>query len=175
MNVSSPNTEGIRMFQEPDRLGELLEALTPHKERPLFLKLPPYFDDAQREGVMALVDMCLRHGLDGVTAVNTRPVEDTRLAVGRGGLSGRPLLPHMLRAVEEIRKHAGEGFTINACGGISSGEDALSALMAGADTVQLLTGLIYQGPGLMRSINGYLLRYMRREGITDLRAIPRGS
>jgi dihydroorotate dehydrogenase subfamily 2 len=173
LNISSPNTEGIRIFQEPRQLEELLSALTPLKEKPVFLKLPPYFDEGQRARTMELVDLCLKHAVEGVTAVNTRPVEDDRLAVGRGGLSGRPLYPHMLRIVREIRRHAGDGLVINACGGISSGEDALEALQAGATTVQLFTGFIYRGPGLMRQINRHILRFMEKEGIPSLKAIPR--
>jgi dihydroorotate dehydrogenase len=172
LNISSPNTEGIRVFQEPRRLEELLSVLQPFKEKPLFLKLPPYFDEGQRSRTMELVDLCLRHGLEGVTVANTRPVEDVRLAVGRGGLSGRPLFPDMLRMVREIRRHAGDGLVINACGGISSGHDALRALQAGANTVQLFTGFVYRGPGLMRQINGHILRYMERQGIPSLKAIP---
>ena len=168
LNISSPNTQGIRVFQEPDRLRELLSGLRPLKERPLFLKLPPYFDDDQRDGVMKLVDVCLDHGVEGVTVSNTHPVDDDRLAVGRGGLSGRPLLPHTLRMVDEIRRHAGEGLIINGCGGISSGEDALSALQAGADTLQLFTGFVYEGPRLVKRIKRYLLQHMEREGITTL-------
>jgi len=122
---------------------------------------------------MELVDLCLRYGVEGVTAANTRPVEDGRLAVGRGGLSGKPLFPDMLRMVGEIRRHAGDGLIINACGGISSGEDALKALQAGANTVQLFTGFVYGGPGLMRQINRYILRYMEQERIPSLKAIPR--
>ena len=69
LNISSPNTQGIRVFQEPDRLRELLSALQPEKTGPLFLKLPPYFDDGQREGVMKLVDVCLDHGGGGCDRV----------------------------------------------------------------------------------------------------------
>ena len=173
LNISSPNTEGIRIFQEPQVLEELLSTLRPLKEKPLFLKLPPYFDEGQRSRTMELVDLCLQYAVDGVTAVNTWPVEDDRLAVGRGGLSGRPLFPHMLRIVGEIRRHAGDRLIINACGGISSGEDALSALRAGANTVQLFTGFIYQGPRLMWNINSHILRFMEGEGIPSLKAIPR--
>ena len=172
LNISSPNTEGIRVFQEPRRLEELLAALKPLKEKPLFLKLPPYFDEAQRNRVLELVDVCIQHSVDGVTATNTRPVADKRLATGEGGLSGKPMLPHTLRIVGEIRRHAGARLTINACGGIFSGEDALQALLAGADTVQLFTGFIYGGPGLMRSINRHLLRFMVKEGIPSIRALP---
>ena len=175
LNISSPNTEGIRVFQESQRLRELLSALAPLKEKPLFLKLPPYLDDDHRDRIMGLVDLCLNYAVDGVTATNTRPVEDNRLAVGRGGLSGRPLLPDTLRMVAEIRRHAGDGFVINACGGISSGEDALKALQAGANTIQLYTGFIYQGPWLMKHINRYLLGYLEREGVPSLAALPRGT
>ena len=171
LNISSPNTEGIRVFQEPEKLEELFAALHPLKEKPLYLKLPPYFDDAQRSRIMDLVDLCLRYSVEGVTAVNTRLVEDGRLAMGKGGLSGGPLYPHMLRNVKEIREHAGLGLTINACGGISSGEDALQALIAGANTVQVFTGLIYQGPAMMMGINRHLTRFMAKEGIASIKEV----
>ena len=93
-----------------------------------------------------MVDLCMKYSIDGVTASNTWPQEDPRLAVGRGGLSGKPLFQHTLRIVKDIRKHAGEKFMINACGGIFTGEDALEALAAGATTVQIYTGFIYEGP-----------------------------
>ncbi len=175
LNISSPNTQGVRVFQDPRRLEDLLASLRPLKEKPLFVKLPPYFDEVQKARVMELVDLCIRYSVEGVTAVNTRPVEDERLAVGRGGLSGRPLFPHMLRIVTEIRRHAGEGLIINGCGGIFSGNDALRTLAAGANTVQIFTGLVYQGPGLIRRINRHLLHVMDKEGIefiSDLSKSP---
>ncbi len=175
LNVSSPNTQGIRVFQEPERLGELLSALRPQKAGPLFLKLPPYFDDDQRDGVLKLVDVCLEHGVEGVTVSNTHPVPDERLAVGRGGLSGRPLLSHTLRMVADIRSHAGSGLAINGCGGVSSGEDALSVLRAGADSLQLFTGFVYEGPWLMKRINRYLLAIMEREGMSSLAELVRAA
>ena len=165
LNISSPNTEGIRVYQEPEKLDVLLAALAPLKEKPLFIKLPPYFDDSQRGRVMELVAVAVGRSVEGVTAVNTWPREDSRLAVGRGGLSGRPLFPHMLRIVEEIRGHVGSGLAINACGGISTGDDALAALWAGANTVQLYTGFVYRGPGVARGINRCLLRFMEEHGI----------
>ena len=173
LNISSPNSEGVRLFQDPDRLDELLAEMERLKEKPLFLKLPPHFGEAQRSRTMEFVDLCLSHSIEGVTLVNTWPVDDARLAMGRGGLSGRPLFPHMVRILREVRQHAGDRFTINACGGISSGEDALRALRSGADTLQLFTGFIYQGPALMRNINVYLLSYMEREGVPSLNAIRR--
>lgn len=172
LNISSPNTEGIRVFQEPQKLEELLAALWPMKEKPLFVKLPPYFDDEGKNRVMELVDLCNQYSVEGVTAVNTRPMDDVRLAVGKGGLSGKPLFPHMLRIVEDIRRRAGERLTINACGGIFSGEDALNALLSGANSVQLFTGLIYQGPAVVKGINRHLLRFIENEGISSIKEIP---
>ena len=162
LNISSPNTEGLRIFQDPENLEKLLSSLGAPKAVPVFVKLPPFFDDTQKTHIMQLVNVCRESAVDGVTASNTRPIEDPRLAVGRGGLSGRPLFPDTLRMVSEIRSHAGEDLTINACGGISSGEDAEAALRAGANTVQLFTGMVYQGPGLMAGINRHLIRSMAR-------------
>ena len=172
LNISSPNTEGVRVFQDPKKLDELLLELTPHKEKPLFLKLPPFFDDTERGRVMDILDLCIRHSIDGVTAVNTWPVEDNRLAVGKGGMSGKPLYPHMLRMVEELRKYAGSRLTINACGGIFSGEDALNALKAGANSVQVFTVFIYQGPGTAMRINRHLLHATKREGVASVGDTP---
>ncbi len=175
LNVSSPNTQGIRVFQEPEMLVELLSALGPQKAGPLFLKLPPYFDDDQRAVVLKLVDVCMEHGVEGVTVANTHPVPDERLAVGRGGLSGRPLLPHTLRMVADIRNHAGDGLAIIGCGGVSSGEDALRVLRAGADSLQLFTGFVYEGPLLVKRINRYLLDSMEREGVSSLAELARAA
>jgi dihydroorotate dehydrogenase len=88
-----------------------------------------------------------------------------------GGLSGRAVFPDMLRMVREVREEAGARPTINACGGIASGDDAWEALQAGADTLQLYTGLVYQGPSLVRRINRRLLDIMAREGIESLRSV----
>ena len=169
LNISSPNTEGVRVFQEPGKLEELLATLRVSNEKPLFVKLPPYFDDSDRGRIMELVDVCVRHAVDGVTVVNTWPQEDARLAVGRGGVSGKPLLPHMLRIVAEVRQRAGERLIIDACGGVFSGEDAVNALLAGANTVQLFTGFVYQGPGVAAGINRHIVRYIEKHGIRSVR------
>ena len=169
LNISSPNTEGVRIFQEPRILEELLASLGGSKEKPLYVKLPPYFDEVDRGRIMELVDVCLHHAVEGITVVNTWPREDARLAVGRGGVSGKPLFPHMLRIVADVRQRAGERLIINACGGVFSGEDAVNALLAGANTVQLFTGFVYQGPGVAAGINRHIVRYIEKKGITSVR------
>ena len=152
LNISSPNTQGLQAFQEPERLRSLLERLNDHRRKPLFVKLPGYSDDQGEERTMALVQPCVEAGVDGVTAINTVPVVEPRLAIGTGGLSGRDIFPSMLRAVTEVRKAAGRKLAIHACGGVFTGEDAWRALQAGADTVQLYTALVYQGPSVVREV-----------------------
>ena len=171
LNISSPNTIGIRIFQEPATFKGLIERVNDQRQKPLFVKLPPYFDEAERENVLQLVSLCLTVGVDGVTAINSKPVKDERLKVGVGGLSGHLIFGDMLRIVKDIKAEAGNRLAINACGGISSGQEAWQALKAGATTVQLLTGLIYEGPGIARYINKGLLSLLDKEGIPSLKAL----
>ena len=134
VNISSPNTAGLRRFQEPLALRGLLELLNEARNKSLFVKIPPYRTDSEREDVMALVRVCRETGVSGITAANTIPVEDARLAVGRGGLSGAAILADMLRIVPEIRSEVGTELAINACGGIATAEDARRALDSGRAT-----------------------------------------
>ena len=152
VNISSPNTAGLRRFQEPVALRSLLELLNDARSKPLFIKIPPYRTDPEREAVMALVRVCRETGVSGITAANTIPVEDARLAMGRGGLSGSAILADMLRIVPEIRSEVGPDLAINACGGISTAEDAQRALDGGANTVQIYTSMVYRGPGVVADI-----------------------
>ncbi len=172
INISSPNTAGLRVFQEAGALAELLGCVNERRQKPLFVKTPPYSSEPLKleasspppEKIMGLVRTCVSEGVDALTVANTHPVEDPRLAIGSGGLSGRPIFEDTLRMVREVRREAGSRTAINACGGIFTGDDAWEALSAGATTVQLLTGLVYRGPGVVRSILQELLRRMEREG-----------
>ena len=152
VNISSPNTAGLRRFQEPEALRGLLGMLNAVRLKPLFVKIPPWTNDEERDQVLPLVRVCREAGVDAVTAANTIPVEDARLATGRGGLSGRAILDNMLTMLPDIRSELGGAVGLNACGGIASADDARAALEAGADTVQLYTALVFQGPGLVEEI-----------------------
>lgn len=164
VNISSPNTAGLRVFHEPPALAELLGRLNEGRAKPLMVKLPPYpeEDGPETESVLSLARVCRDAGVDGLTAANSRPTEDDRLAVGRGGLSGRPVYGRMLDLVRDLRGEVGTGTAINACGGIFTGRHAQDALDAGADTVQVYTGLVYRGPSAVRSIKAEMLE--RRGG-----------
>jgi dihydroorotate dehydrogenase len=150
--LSSPNTPDLRDLREPAAFAELAHALKDAKAKPTYLKTPPYADEAQFEGVMGLVKTWESLGFEGVTASNSMPVEDARMAVGRGGWSGPPLLDHTKKAVERIKKSVARSFEVNACGGISSPADAAALLELGATTIQVFTALVYQGPALVKSI-----------------------
>jgi dihydroorotate dehydrogenase len=152
VNISSPNTAGLRKFQEPVALRGLLDILNGARKKPLFIKIPPYMNEAEHESVMSLVRACRDAGVTGITVMNTIPVADTRLAMGRGGLSGQAVREDMLRIVPEVRAEVGSEMVINACGGIATADDARRALAAGADTVQIYTSMVYRGPGVVGDI-----------------------
>jgi dihydroorotate dehydrogenase len=109
-----------------------------------------------------------RQGFEGVTAVNALLVDEPNIEVGRGGLSGRPLLPHMLECVRMLRNTFGEGFELHAVGGILTGHDMFKALEAGANTVQIHTALAYRGPYVVRYILEELAHVMKERGLTQL-------
>ena len=173
LNISSPNTLGLRVFQQPDALASLLDLLNRDRRKPLFVKLPPYLDlpstgGEQKENVLALARVCVERGVDALTISNTWPIRESRLAVGTGGLSGKPVFADMIQMVADIRAEVGDSIAINACGGIFSGQDALTAIDAGATTVQILTALIYRGPGIVRRINEQMLALMDADRVVAL-------
>ena len=171
LNISSPNTAGLKVFHEPPALTELVARVNERRSKPLMVKLPPYpsangaeSGEQAREWGMALAKVCLTEGVDAVTVANSRPVSDARLSTGAGGLSGMPIFEDTIRMVADVRSEVGDRLAINACGGIFTGQDAWKALRAGATTVQLYTGLVYRGPGVVRAINRELLAIMAKEG-----------
>jgi dihydroorotate dehydrogenase len=152
LNVSCPNVAWGRDVDNETHLARLLRAGRDRGGKPLFVKLPPFETGAEREAVLTLARLAVEGGADGVTSSNTRSVGDPRLSTGRGGLSGRAVFADTLRIVGETREALGDGVPIHACGGISSAEDVLDCLEAGASTVQIYSALIFEGPGMIGSI-----------------------
>jgi dihydroorotate dehydrogenase len=149
VNVSSPNTPGLRELEDPERLAQLLASVREAAPtRPLLVKLSPDLTHNRRAEILrALTDDAA-----GVVLSNTTTVRIGLRSGGAdesGGLSGAPLRPLMVAAVEGARRILGPDRVIVASGGIGSGADAAAALAAGADLVQLWTGMIYAGPGLI--------------------------
>jgi dihydroorotate dehydrogenase len=158
INVSSPNTAGLRALQEKDPLETLLSRLKTRREElsrkhgkrvPLVLKIAP---DLDAEGIRAIADAVRRHGIEGVIATNTsvsrEGVENLAHASEAGGLSGAPILAKSTAVLRELRRLLPE-VTLIGAGGILSGADAAQKRAAGATLVQLYTGLIYRGPSLV--------------------------
>ena len=162
VNLSSPNTLGLRTLQYGDALDALLAAL---KERqaelerrrgryvPFCLKLAPDLDD---DALNAIAEAVLHFKVDGVVAGNTtkaRPLPPgLKHGDEMGGLSGAPLAPAARRTVAELRQCLGPKPAIIGCGGVMSADDAQALLNAGADLVQIYTGLVYRGPSLVRAV-----------------------
>jgi dihydroorotate dehydrogenase len=148
VNVSSPNTPGLRRLQDPDRLLSILDAVAATAtDRPILVKLSPDLSEDERT---TLLDRLVESPARGVIVSNTtvaRPgLQSARFADEAGGLSGRPLLS---RTMQSVTAAAGRGLVVIGSGGIASGDDARAALATGADLLQLWTGLIYAGPGLI--------------------------
>jgi len=159
INISSPNTANLRSLQSDEALDSLLGALVERRETlvqrhakrvPMFLKIAPDLDDGQ---VAVIAATLKRHGMDGVIATNTtlsrEAVAGLPNATETGGLSGAPVRDASDRVIARLRAALGTGFPIIGVGGVLSGRDAVAKLTAGADVVQLYTGLIYRGPALV--------------------------
>jgi len=166
VNISSPNTAGLRIFQKNPQLVSLLEALNRNKKVPIFVKLPPFnasLDKSITVETRDLIETCLKCEIDAITVANTIPVDDTRLAVGRGGLSGSKLFENTLVMINTIKREYGDEISVNACGGISTGAQAFKLIQAGANSVQLYTSLVYEGPGLVKNIKTDLAKLLKSQ------------
>jgi dihydroorotate dehydrogenase len=149
LNASSPNAGWTH---RADHVGTMVAAMWPRADIPVFVKVPPFATDEERDGVLAIVEAARQGGAAGLTASNTIPVDDPRMSTGRGGLSGGPLTAGTPGIVAALRDATGGALPINACGGIFTAADARACLDAGASTVQVYTGLIYEGPGVASRI-----------------------
>jgi dihydroorotate dehydrogenase len=156
LNASCPNVSWGRDRDNERHLRELVEGFRARTVKPLLVKLPPFRTDTEREVVLALAGIALDAGAGGLTCSNTRPVEDARLAIGRGGLSGRVLWPETPRIVAAVRRAVGDEPAIAACGGIASADDVAACLDAGATTVQIYTAMIYDGPSVVGELTAGL-------------------
>ena len=169
LNISSPNTAGLRIFHETGRLRGLIEALAAEKNVPLFVKLPPWSrEDDDRREILKLAETAINSGADGLIVANTRPIESNRLKVGRGGLSGEPLFENTELMIADVQAMTHGNTGIIACGGVSTSTQIWKLLASGASAVQLYTSFIYQGPGLPARMNKGLAKLMDAAGITSI-------
>ena len=171
LNISSPNTVGLRVFHDPARLRSLIEQLLKprHATTPLLVKLPPWSNEPQeRRTALDLAETAVDAGAAGLVVANTVPVEDPRLKVGKGGLSGAPLLQNTERMTAEVAARVGKQVSIISCGGISKPEHVWRMIAVGASAVQLYTAMVYEGPSLPAKLNRGLLKLMEAAGTRSL-------
>ncbi|QEC52837.1 dihydroorotate oxidase A [Anseongella ginsenosidimutans] len=165
VNVSSPNTPGLRELQEKGPLTAILRALKQagpaNSQKPVLLKIAPDLSNSQLDDIMEIVQAT---GTDGIIATNTtisreglQTAEEQLNAIGAGGLSGKPLAKRATEVIRYLVEKSGNAFPVIGVGGIHSPGDALEKLEAGASLVQLYTGFIYEGPGLIKRINKAIL------------------
>jgi dihydroorotate dehydrogenase len=171
VNISSPNTPGLRGLQDKGALDELLSAVMEARrglKPPVFLKLAP---DLERPEVDDVAQVAISRGVDALIVSNTtvsRPPLRSRHAHEAGGLSGAPLKALALAKLREFRSATGGAIPLIAAGGIASGADAFARIRAGASLVQLYSALVYSGPGLARSVCRELKQLLQREGFADV-------
>jgi len=176
-NISSPNTVGLRDLQSRASLAELLERLLAARAAsrapavPIFLKIAP---DLHEDDLADIAGECLDKKIDGIIVSNTtlsRLGATDRLASEAGGLSGRPLFERSTIMLARLRRLVGPAMPLIGVGGIDSAETAVEKIAAGADLVQLYTGMIYQGPGIAADIVQGLSAFLDREKLGSLREI----
>lgn len=171
VNVSSPNTPGLRELQDKEPLTALLKALKQRnsehanaletKEKPILLKIAPDLTDSQ---LMDIITIVQETAIDGVIAVNTTVSREnlqspTKITKEKGGLSGKPLAQRSTEVIRFLAEKSNKAFPIIGVGGIHSAEDALEKLDAGADLIQMYTGFVYEGPALIKRINKAILKH----------------
>lgn len=171
VNISSPNTPGLRALQDKGALDALLAAVQearPEGGPPVFLKVAP---DLEHEDVDAIAESTHRHRVDAIIVANTtvaRPILRSRHGVESGGLSGEPLKGPALERLRDFRRATGGAMPLIAAGGIGSGADAYARIRAGASLVQLYSALVYEGPGLARRIVKDLAALLERDGFSGV-------
>ena len=177
VNISSPNTPGLRNMQAREQLGELLSRVmaargTASAQPPVFLKIAPDLIEAELEDIAAEL---AEKKIDGVIVSNTTlaraGLRSAGLAGETGGLSGKPLFERSTAVLARMRKLLGPNMAIIGVGGVDSTEAALEKIRAGADLVQLYTGLIYGGPALPGRIVAGMARFAETERLSSISAL----
>jgi len=174
VNISSPNTEGLRDFHEEKLLSELLNKLYELKKNqkilcPIVLKLSP---DIEEKEITTINEMVLKFKIDGVVLTNTTNQNRNNLVdINKheiGGLSGLPLQKLSLKFIKNFYKSNKGKLPIIGVGGIDSGQSAFEKIAAGATAVQLYTGMVYKGPGIVKDIKKKLIEILKKEKIANI-------
>jgi dihydroorotate dehydrogenase len=171
INISSPNTPGLRQLQDEGALNALLSAVGEARGDdgpPIFLKVAPDLGEGEPDQI---VRVSAQHRIDAIIVANTtvsRPQLKSRFKDEQGGLSGEPLKPLALKALRAFREASGGTIPLIGVGGIANADDAWERIRAGANLVQLYTAMVYEGPGIARTIALGLAERLTREGFSNI-------
>tara|TARA_B100000686_G_C16653019_1_gene896609 strand:+ start:62 stop:1108 length:1047 start_codon:yes stop_codon:yes gene_type:complete len=174
INISSPNTEGLRDFHERKTLSELLEKLNNLKKekkisKPLFIKISP---DIKEIEISHIIELILKYQIEGVVISNTTDRNRDKLVdrnkEEKGGLSGQPVRDLSTQLIKNFYKEIKGKIQIIGVGGVDSGQGAFEKISAGANAVQLYTGMIYKGPGIVKEIKQELIGILKKEKIKNI-------
>lgn len=169
INLSCPNAYGGQPFTDPKKLEALLTALDKiQTKKPIFLKLSPDLNEQELDEILSVSKKHRVHGLISTNLTKKHPF-------GNGGLSGKAVEDLANAQIRTIYEKTGGKFVIIGCGGIFSAQDAYAKLKAGASLLQLITGMIYEGPQLISEINRGLVELMKQDGVTSISEVKSDS
>ncbi len=175
INISSPNTEGLRNFHAKDSLSNLLKDVINLKKSkristPLFLKISPDIND---QDIGHIIELIFKYNLEGIILANTSDKNRENLKsnqkMEKGGLSGYPIKDISTDIIKKFYKETKGKLSIIGVGGIDSGQSAFQKISAGANALQLYTGMIYKGPGLIKEIKKDLIEILKKEKIKNIK------
>ena len=174
INISSPNTEGLRDFHEKKELDKLLSGLNKIKKgksisKPLVIKLSPDIDNNE---ISKIIELIIKHKVEGIIISNTTDSNRENLSDiqknEKGGLSGQPLKDLSTNLIKKFFKETKGKIQIIGVGGVDSGQTAFEKISAGANAVQLYTGMVYKGPGLVKEMKKELISILKKENIKNI-------
>ena len=174
INISSPNTEGLRNFHEEKALEKLLLGVNKIKKdknivKPLVLKISP---DIKENEISRIIELILKHKIEGIIVSNTTDSHREKLSDiqknEKGGLSGQPLKDLSTKLIKKFYRETKGKIQIIGVGGVDSGHAAFEKICAGADAVQLYTGMVYKGPGVVKEMKKELIRILKKEKLKNI-------
>ncbi len=175
VNISSPNTEGLRDFHDQNEMEKLLTGLNKIKKdkkinQPIILKLSPDISDSK---ISPIIELIKKHKINGIIISNTTDQNREKLVDSKksekGGLSGQPLRNISTKLIKKFYKETRGKIQIIGVGGIDSGESAFEKIAAGADAVQLYTGMVYRGPGIVKNIKTDLISILKKHNLKNIK------
>ena len=174
INISSPNTEGLRNFHEQKELEKLLLGVNKIKKdknivKPLVVKISPDIKDNE---ISSIIELILKHKIEGIIVSNTTDSHREKLSDiqknEKGGLSGQPLKDLSTKLIKKFYRETKGKIQIIGVGGVDSGHAAFEKICAGADAVQLYTGMVYKGPGVVKEMKKELIAILKKEKLKNI-------